>query len=149
MGIRTLLFGEDTNVKTKNRWIEEQLRSIPKGASIIDIGAGMLYWKKYCGHLKYTSQDFCQYNPQDNNIGLQNGVWEYPHIDIICDICSIPVGDNSYDALLCTEVLEHVPNPNLAMKEMLRIVKPGGGAYFNIPFCQFNPYGPISLLLRI
>jgi len=43
----------------------------------------------------------------------------------VSDISMIPVDDNSYDKVICTEVLEHVINPNDAIGEMFRILKPG------------------------
>jgi len=39
---------------------------------------------------------------------------------------SIPVEDNSYDVLVCTGLLEHVKNYNDSLKEMFRVLKPGG-----------------------
>lgn len=54
--------------------------------------------------------------------------------DIVCDATSIPVDDNSYSAALCCEVLEHVFDPKAVLKEMRRIVKPGGFIYVVVPF---------------
>lgn len=42
------------------------------------------------------------------------------------DILSIPLVDNSFDAAVCSEVLEHVPLIRPAVKEMARVIKPGG-----------------------
>jgi 2-polyprenyl-3-methyl-5-hydroxy-6-metoxy-1,4-benzoquinol methylase len=44
--------------------------------------------------------------------------WDISQIDIISDITSIPVLNYSFDIVLCTEVLEHVPNPVAAIEEM-------------------------------
>lgn len=141
MPIKMILVGKDTNKESKNKWIKKQLKCLPEGSSIIDVGAGQLFWKKYCRHLKYTSQDFCRYDP-NGDVRLNNRLWKYPHIDIVSDICNIPAEDNQYDALLCTEVLEHVPDPNLAVKELVRIVKPGGTLLLTAPFCSITHMAP-------
>ena len=44
--------------------------------------------------------------------------------------------DNSLDLILSTEVLEHVPFPYMAHKELFRILKPGGVHIFSAPFAE-------------
>ena len=39
------------------------------------------------------------------------------------DITDIPVPDNSFDFILCSEVLEHVESPEKAMSELCRVIK--------------------------
>ena len=41
--------------------------------------------------------------------------------------------DNSFDVILCTEVLEHTPEPIEALREMVRILKPGGRLFITAP----------------
>ena len=48
-------------------------------------------------------------------------------------ICSIPVPDASFDAVICADVLEHVPNVNSALLELDRIVRPGGQILITVP----------------
>lgn len=64
--------------------------------------------------------------------------------DIIGDICSSnsEIPDASVDIVICTEVLEHVANPFLAVKEIFRILSPDGTAYFSAPF-NFRIHGPL------
>ena len=56
-----------------------------------------------------------------------------PLADIKADICDLPIEDNSFDVILCNHVLEHIPNDELAMKELYRIMKPGGWGILQIP----------------
>ncbi len=49
------------------------------------------------------------------------------------DITKISLPSNSIDAVLCSHVLEHVPNDHKAMTEVLRVLKPGGFALFMVP----------------
>jgi len=64
--------------------------------------------------------------------------------DIVGDICAVNEGiaDGSLDIVICTEVLEHVSNPFSAVSEILRMLKPGGLAYFSAPF-NFRIHGPL------
>lgn len=56
-----------------------------------------------------------------------------PLADVKADICDLPFKDNTYDFILCNHVLEHIPNDTLAMKELYRVLKPGGTAILQIP----------------
>ena len=56
-----------------------------------------------------------------------------PLADVKADICNLPFGDNEYDVILCNHVLEHIPDDAQAMRELYRIMKPGGWGIFQIP----------------
>ncbi|MBW3519039.1 class I SAM-dependent methyltransferase [Flavobacterium sp. NKUCC04_CG] len=58
---------------------------------------------------------------------------ESPLADVKADICNLPFNDNTFDIVLCNHVLEHIPNDTQAMKELYRILKPGGMGIFQIP----------------
>jgi SAM-dependent methyltransferase len=49
-----------------------------------------------------------------------------PHADLHGSIDAIPVEDASFDVVLCLQVLEHVPDPAAAVRELHRVAKPGG-----------------------
>jgi SAM-dependent methyltransferase len=59
---------------------------------------------------------------------------------IICDLVDVPKESESYDAILCNAVLEHVQFPDRVMSELRRLVKPTGYLVLSIPFLQ--PYHP-------
>ena len=132
------------NEINRDNWVERQLKEIPPGKSLIDIGAGPCRYKKFCTHLDYTSQDFSQYNGIGDQSGLQNGTWSYSSIDIVSDITNIPVADESFDVALCTEVLEHVPSPVLALREMSRVLKKTAGTtlLLTAPFACLTHQSP-------
>ena len=58
---------------------------------------------------------------------------ESPLADVKADICQLPFGDQTFDVILCNHVLEHIPDDTKAMKELYRILKPGGWGIFQIP----------------
>ena len=113
------------NYTDRNTWVIRKLKKIPKGKSIIDIGAGEMPYKAYCKKLNYKSQDFGKYTGENIKIGRKSGKFDSKSVDIISDIINIPVKNNSYDYVLCTEVLEHISNPLNALKEISRINKNG------------------------
>jgi ubiquinone/menaquinone biosynthesis C-methylase UbiE len=130
-----------TNEAARVKWIGETLKKIPEGLTILDAGAGESQFKKFCGHLKYIAQDFGEYQG-DGEVGLQTGTWDNSKLDIVSDILSIPLPDHSVDAIMCTEVLEHIPDPLGAIKEFRRLVKPGGYLLITAPFASLTHFAP-------
>jgi ubiquinone/menaquinone biosynthesis C-methylase UbiE len=130
------------NENFRRIWVKGQLKNIPKNQTILDAGAGECQYKKYCSHLKYTSQDFGQYDGRGNKIGLQTKNWDNSKLDIISDIADMPIPDNSFDNILCTEVLEHIPYPEKAIAEFSRILKSGGNLMLTAPFCSQTHFAP-------
>ncbi|MES2796049.1 MAG: class I SAM-dependent methyltransferase [Bacteroidota bacterium] len=130
------------NEITRVNWLEETLKKIPKGSTILDAGAGEQQFKKFCAHLEYVSQDFAQYIPDNTNAGLQMEIWNYGKLDIISDIASIPVENGSFDAIMCTEVFEHIINPIEAITEFSRILKKEGYLVLTAPFCSLTHFAP-------
>jgi len=49
------------------------------------------------------------------------------------DITNILYEDNSFDVILCSHVLEHVPDDHKAMRELYRVLRSGGWAIFQVP----------------
>lgn len=62
--------------------------------------------------------------------------------DIVGDIHALPLADNSVDAFICIAILEHVEEPHQAVKEMYRVLKPGGYCYIYVPFLYY--YHPME-----
>lgn len=82
---------------------------------------------------------------------------EGPNVSIVGSIERIPSPDESYDSIVCTQVLEHVPHPWVAVREMYRVLKPGGHALITAPqfnelheephdYFRYTPFGLESLL---
>ena len=57
-----------------------------------------------------------------------------PNVDDQVDISNMPLyADNSVDMFMCSHILEHVPNDRAAMRELFRILKPGGFGIVMVP----------------
>lgn len=124
------------------KWIEKNLKKLKPGTSIIDVGAGEMPFKKWCAHLKYTSQDFGEYTGENVESGLQTGKFDAKKVDILSDIIDIPVKNCSFDHVLCVEVFEHIPDTHLALREISRIQKKGGTLLITAPFVSLTHFYP-------
>jgi len=143
--MKTLLkkvLGLGRNEPSRIAWVRTELESLPRGLRLLDAGAGEQQYRKFCPHLQYVSQDFGQYNGKGDECGLQAGSWNYSAIDIVSDIKSIPEPDSSFDAILCTEVIEHIPDPIEALDEFRRLLKPGGVLILTAPFASLVHFAP-------
>ena len=128
--------------RSRESWLEKMLLDIPPNSRILDAGAGTQRYRKYCGHLDYVSQDFGEYDGKGDGAALQTGEFDYGKLDIVSDITSIPELDSSFDAIMCIEVLEHLPNPVEAIKEFARLLKPNGHLIITAPFCSLTHFAP-------
>ncbi len=130
------------NANNRNLWLEKVLKGIPSDSKILDAGAGNTNKKKYCDHLEYISQDIAQYAGTENTGGLHTGEVDYSKLDLVCDITDIPLEDNSLDAIMCIEVIEHLEDPLLAFKEFSRLLKKEGLLILTAPFNSLTHYAP-------
>lgn len=100
------------------------VKEIAKEKVILDIGGGHPFQKemgKY-RHLFAASR----YYSLDYDPGC--------HPDIVGDIHNLPFRSQSVYAVICKAVLEHVPEPQLAVKEMHRVLRKGGKIFAYVPF---------------
>lgn len=130
------------NESARHVWVESALARLPRGTSILDAGCGTQRYRSACAHLEYKAQDFGRYDGRGDERGLQCNGFAYGKLDYICDIWNIPEADATFDAVLCTEVLEHVPYPNETLRELCRILKPGGILLVTAPFASIPHMSP-------
>ncbi len=130
------------NATLRDEWVASRLKKMNSGQRILDVGAGEGRYKKYMSHLEYIAQDFNGYDGVGDGTGLHTGKWDHDNINIVSDITDIPVDDSIFDIVLCTEVLEHVPDARLSIREMIRVLKPGGKIIITAPFCSLTHFSP-------
>ena len=58
---------------------------------------------------------------------------KYRQPDYVCDLVAIPVEDARFDHVVCTQVLEHLPEPLRVIAELGRVLKPGGTLWLSAP----------------
>lgn len=124
-----------------NAFSREKLKKIfTEKKSIVDIGGGL------------------RIDPTKNNRSEDTYAWLKDYIanvdykildkvpdykpDIVGDIHHLPFPDNSVDAIVCIAVLEHVEEPQQAVREIYRVLKPGGYAFIYAPFLFY--YHPLN-----
>jgi SAM-dependent methyltransferase len=49
------------------------------------------------------------------------------------DVCHLPFTDGYFDAVICSEVMEHIPDHRRALDELVRVLKPGGRLALSVP----------------
>ncbi len=136
-----ILIGKN-NESNRVDWLEKTLKNIPAGSRILDAGAGEQQFMRFCNHLKYVSQDFAEYDGLGDNKGLQTKTWDYGKLDIISDITAIPEQNESFDAIMCVEVFEHIIDPGTAISEFYRLLKKNGKLILTAPFCSLTHFAP-------
>lgn len=95
--------------------------------TLLDIGCGEM---PYRDHILQNSQ-------ATHYIGLDFKEGKYAaqqNPDIAWDGKHIPLARHSIDWAMATEVLEHCPDPERVLKEINRVLRPGGGLFFTVPF---------------
>lgn len=82
-------------------------------AKILSVGAGVMRLKGNVTHLDYEP---------------------YPHLEVVGDAHHLPFLENSFDGVVCETLLEHVLEPEQVIREIHRVLKPGGKCYVMMPF---------------
>ncbi len=105
-------------------WYDSNLKEFAKG-KLLDLGCG-------------NAPLYGTYSPFVDSVTLAdwgNSLHKNRHLDVECDITKkLPFKNNSFDTLILSDVLEHIPNPNYLMSEINRILKPNGKVLMNVPF---------------
>jgi len=112
------------NSYNRHQWMAKMAKTVPAGSNVLDAGAGTGPYRDFFSHCNYKTQDFCR---------TPSSVGRYTKIDYVCDITNIPVPDESFDVIICSEVLEHVPEPIKVIKEFSRILRQGGRLFLTAP----------------
>ena len=138
------------NLNERTDWVKKQLKSLPRDYVLLDAGCGSQHFRVFCDHLNYKGQDFGQYLKDEKEIlgDTRGGVggnlgYQYGKLDYLGDIWEIKESNATFDAILCTEVFEHIPYPNEAMLELNRLLKSGGYLIITAPYAclpHFEPY---------
>lgn len=118
---------------------------VPTGARVLDAGAGDCPHRHCFDHAVYESCDIVEPSHGSHTF--------------LCSLESIPRPGATYDAVLCIQVLDDVPDPEAVLRELRRVLKPGGSLFLSAPqsgrvhnppwhFFHFTRYGLARLFER-
>jgi ubiquinone/menaquinone biosynthesis C-methylase UbiE len=91
---------------------------------MIDLGCGVKPYEEMLSHLV----------AQHIGVDHELTVHDKANIDLFGTAYSIPTEDNVFDSAICTAVLEHLEEPEMAIRECFRVLKKGGHAIYSVPF---------------
>ncbi len=100
------------------------MKIIPKYCKgrLIDVGAGR---GKYRHMLDKYIEEYVAVDNLSSDYQF-SGEKDRKGIGYIADVTKLPFADDEFDSALCTEVIEHVEDPFFAVREIQRVLKPGG-----------------------
>ena len=113
----------DIGTTSVRQFLEETAATIPADALVLDAGAGECQYRGLFQHTRYVPVDFAKGDTE----------WNYSGLSVIARLTELPFGDATFDAVICTQVLEHVPEPKQVLRELSRTLKPGGRVLFTAP----------------
>jgi len=116
---------------------------------LLDVGCGIKPYKKIFEPFvtKYLG---LEYSPDSGYLGNLS--------DFCGDAAALPLADNCVDTILCTEVMEHIDNPERTISEFSRVLRPGGMILTTAPFVypvhdkydffRYSPDGLAAIMKR-
>lgn len=113
----------EVNVYKLNYFMRKSGSQIPQDALLLDAGAGEGRFKSYFSHTRYVGVD----------LAIGDTQWDYSGLDAISNLEALPFPPETFDATVCTQVLEHVPEPQQVVNEISRVLKPGGTFLLSAP----------------
>ncbi|MFN5865411.1 MAG: class I SAM-dependent methyltransferase [Candidatus Kapaibacterium sp.] len=109
------------------------LRQVPPNtASVLDVGCGRAWVARALSVQSslVCSLDVSITNPRKALQAIPNN----NHCAVVADAFALPFADGTFDCVVSSEVIEHVPDPTAFLKELLRVLKPGGRCIISTPY---------------
>lgn len=128
-----------------NMWLDKFMPEDGSGLKLLDVGCGTGY------HLaRYRERGFQIAGMDGSDEMLKQARVANPNIEFKQgDVEKLPFDDESFDFVLCIEVLRYLPDVNPCTKEIFRVLKPGGIALVTAaPPFQANLYPPINRITK-
>jgi SAM-dependent methyltransferase len=122
----SLRASNDPGRSAVNEFVRRAAGLLPPGARVLDAGAGECIYRPFFPGGGYVAIDR----------GIGDGSWNYGKLDALADLERIPFATGAFDAVVCTETLEHVARPGAVLRELRRVIREGGTLVLTVPFLQ-------------
>jgi SAM-dependent methyltransferase len=104
----------------------------PAGASVLEVGCGPgRFWlgaQAWPADLAITLTDLSP-GMAEEALATVRGADRWANVaSQVADVCALPFADASFDVVLAMHMLYHAPDPDLAVREIARVLRPGGVA---------------------
>ncbi|MBN1878773.1 class I SAM-dependent methyltransferase [bacterium] len=121
---------------------------VGSGERILDAGSGQCRFRQLFAGATYVGVDF----------GRGEKQWDYSGLDAVGRLENLPFPDGCFDDVICTQVLEHLAEPELVLRELARVTRSGGRMLLTAPlgfgehqvphdYYRYTSYG-LNYLLR-
>jgi SAM-dependent methyltransferase len=129
-------------------FIAQRARGLAVGTRVLDAGAGEAPYRELFTHCEYTTTDWTE----SVHPGAQRA-------DVVASLDELPLADESFDVVVCTQVLEHVDDPPAVLDELHRVLRADGQLWLTVPltwplheepfdFFRYTPYSLGAMLGR-
>ncbi len=115
---------QDFHRASVGRFVEAVAKDLPAGSLVLDAGAGEGMYRRLFNHTRYLAFDY----------GIGDAGWDYTGLDVVCDLHLLPLKDRSVPYILCTQTLEHLTKPHVALSELYRVLSDNGTIFCTLPF---------------
>lgn len=113
------------------KWMHAELPGLSQKSEVLEVG---------CGDASFT-RNLAEYSPRVTAIDISMDQIElnaraHPEINFLQhDVAEpFPFKDGTFDVIWCSEVLEHLFDPGFALREMHRVMAPGGKLLVTVPY---------------
>jgi SAM-dependent methyltransferase len=109
--------GKNDAIARRDRFINEHLGQLAADSLVVNVGCGVVR----------------RFEPDCNSRYMATDLRVLPNVDFASDASSLPLAGGSVDTVLALELLEHVPQPLAVLREIGRVLKPGGTIIVSVP----------------
>jgi len=139
----------EVNTYLMNRLLAEEARKLSPQSFVLDAGAGEGRFQPLFAHTHYFGVD----------LAVGDMTWDYSQLSAFNTLEQLSFPDNTFDAVICVQVLEHLAEPAAVLAELQRVLRPGGCLLLIAPqswhehqiphdFFRYTSYGLRHLLDR-
>lgn len=101
------------------RWVKKMQPFLPRQGSLLEVGSGSGLLRDFIPHV------------------ILSDMVELPWIDLVEDCMHMPFENGSLTGVIAFDLLHHIAQPHSFLKEVTRVLKPGGRAFFVEPYLTF------------